>query len=247
VFVHGPQLLFDTPEESRLQLARAGIREVAAGFYSHWHPDHTLGVRVWESLAGDWRTWPPELRRRVETPVYLPQQVAVDARERLALRQHLDFLASQGYVRVVELEDGESVEICGCRVTPLRLAEDYVYAFVLEHDGRRVLLAPDELNGWTPPGWVRGVDLAVLPRGLDEHDPFTGERRLHEEHPLLQAEATFVETLAIVDELAARRVVLSHVEELDGLGYDDLLRLEELQRGEGRELTFAYDGLVLEV
>jgi hypothetical protein len=38
--------------------------------------------------------------------------------------------------------------------------------------------------------------------------------------------------------------VLTHVEEVDGLGYEDLLRLEERLGGAVR---FAYDGLVLEV
>ena len=45
-------------------------------------------------------------------------------------------------------------------------------------------------------------------------------------------------------QLGARRTVLTHVEEMDGLSYDDLLRLE--QRLEGL-VRFAYDGLVLEV
>ena len=61
---------------------------------------------------------------------------------------------------------------------------------------------------------------------------------------MLRFEATFAETLEIVRQLGARRTVLTHVEEMDGLSYDDLLRLE--QRLEGL-VRFAYDGLVLEV
>ena len=62
-FVHGPNIVFDTPEESKLQLERAGIGEIAACFYSHWHPDHTMGRRVWETRNGDFRTWPREAKR----------------------------------------------------------------------------------------------------------------------------------------------------------------------------------------
>src|SRR4029079_19659941 len=32
-FVHGPNIVFDTPEESKLQLERARIDEIAACFY----------------------------------------------------------------------------------------------------------------------------------------------------------------------------------------------------------------------
>ena len=241
-FVHGPNVLFDTPEESKLQLDRAGIRDIAGCFYSHWHPDHTMGRRVWETRNGEFGVWPRQVRQR--TPIYLPAQVAADFRTRLGGWEHLEFMASRGWIEIVELADGETVELDPWTIRPLRLAEDYVYAFLVEGEEKRLLVAPDELNGWEPPEEARGVDLAVIPMGVCEFDPFTRERRIPVEHPVLRFEATLDETLVIVDALAARRVVLSHVEELDGLTYDDLLRLEPLV---GRRITFAYDGLVVEV
>ena len=245
-FVHGPDVLFDTPEEIKDQLNRSQVRRIAACFYSHWHPDHTMGRRVWE-MNGDFRTWPPEDRDVTATPVYFPEQVAADFREYLAGWAHLSFLEQRGYVRLVELADGETVTLDATTITPFRLAEDYVYAFVLERNGKRLLIAPDELNGWEPPDFVRGVDLAVLPMGIAEFDPLTGERRIHPEHPLLRFEATFDETLAIIDRLGARRVVLSHVEEMDGLSYDDLEEVARRLRQSGRQLAFAYDTMTIDV
>ena len=240
-FVHGPNVLFDTPEEIKEQLNRSQVTEIAACFYSHWHPDHTMGRRVWD-MNGDFRTWPRELRQTRTTPVYLPQQVADDFRTYLGGWDHLAFLEQQGWVRVLVVPDGEAVTVDDVTITPFRVAEDYVYAFLLEGGGKRLLVAPDELNGWDPPGFVRDVDLAVLPMGICEFDPFTRERRIHEEHPVLRFEATFAETLEIVAKLGAKRVVLSHVEEMDGLSYDDLLRL-----GEQVGVTFAYDTMLIDV
>lgn len=243
VFVHGPNVLFDTPEESRLQLDRSGVTEIAACFYSHWHPDHTMGRRVWEAVGGrDFRVWPPPERR--PTPIYLPEQVAADARRYLGLQEHLGYLQERGFVRVHELRDGETVEIGGITIRPFRLHEDYVYAFELSGGGKRLLVAMDELHGWTPPPELRGADLAILPMGLTEVDPFSGERKIHEDHPVLRFEATFEQTLGVVDALAAKRVVLSHVEEVDGLGHDDLTRLASRV---GREITFAHDTMTIEV
>ena len=130
-FVHGPNILFDTPEESKLQLERAGIGEIAACFYSHWHPDHTMGRRVWETRNGDFRTWPREAKRPLVTDVYLPEQVATDFRVWLGGMAHLEFMRDRGWIRIHELHDGETVEIGGVTVRPFRLAEDYVYAFEL--------------------------------------------------------------------------------------------------------------------
>jgi phosphoribosyl 1,2-cyclic phosphate phosphodiesterase len=246
-FVHGPDVLFDTPEESKFQLDRAGIGAIAACFYSHWHPDHTMGRRVWETRNGDFRTWPREAKRPLVTDIYLPQQVAADFRIRLGAMEHLEFMRDRGWIRIHELVDGQTVELGGVEIRPFRLAEDYVYAFELRERDRRLLVAMDELNGWVPPDELKGCDLAVLPAGICEFDVFTGERRIHEEHPVLRYEATAEETLAMVDALAAKRVVLSHIEELDGLSHDDLVRFADRLRAEGRPITFAHDGLVVEV
>ena len=246
-FVHGPNILFDTPEESKFQLERAGIGEIAACFYSHWHPDHTMGRRVWETRNGDFRTWPREAKRPLVTDIYLPQQVAADFRTWLGGMAHLEFMQDRGWIRIHELSDGDTVEIDGVTVRPFRLTEDYVYAFELTDGTRRLLVVMDELNGWSPPAAAKGCQVAVLPMGICEFDIFTGERRIDEEHPVLRFEATFEETLAIVAELGAARVVLSHVEEMDTISYDDLERLGERMRAESSPITFAYDGLVIDV
>ena len=116
-FVHGPNILFDTPEESKFQLERAGIGGIAACFYSHWHPDHTMGRRVWETRNGDFRTWPREAKQPLVTDVYLPEQVATDFRIWLGGMAHLEFMRDRGWIRIHELEDGQAVEIgrASCR------------------------------------------------------------------------------------------------------------------------------------
>jgi phosphoribosyl 1,2-cyclic phosphate phosphodiesterase len=243
VFVHGPDVLIDTPEESKYQLNRAGIDHIAGCFYSHWHPDHTMGRRVWETRNMDFRGWPA---RSHATDIFLPEQVAADFGQWLGLREHFEFMARLGTVRVVEMKDGGSVDISGVRITPFRVAEHYVYAFLSESSDARVLIAPDELIGWTPPD-LGPLDLAVLPMGVVEFDVFTGERVIHEDHRVLGTEATFEETLEMVRQIDAGAVVLTHIEEPDGLSYDDLVRLGQHLQSRGLNITFAYDTMVVEV
>lgn len=242
VFVHGPDILIDTPEEIKVQLNRSRVRHIAAGIYSHWHPDHTMGRRVWEELNEDWRGWPPEVQ---STPIYLPHQVAQDFRSRLGNWEHLAYLQHRGFVDLIELTDGDAVTLNGVRIEPFRLAEDYVYAFLLDDADHRVLIAPDELHGWTPPEALRGVDLAVLPMGVVEIDPLSGERKIAPNHPVLRHEATFAQTLAIVERLQPRRTILTHIEEMDGLTYDDLLSVQKGLQRNGHPVEFAYDTLLV--
>jgi phosphoribosyl 1,2-cyclic phosphate phosphodiesterase len=243
IFVHGPDVLIDTPEESNLQLNRAGIDHIAGCLYSHWHPDHTMGRRVWETRNVDFRNWPPDSRR---TNIYLPEQVAHDFQEQLGLKEHFEFMRRQGAVQIIELRDGVTLEFSGVEITPFRLAEDYVYAFLLVTATARILIAPDELHDWNPPD-LGPLALAVLPMGVCEFDVFSGERRLHPEHRALQTEATFRDTLDIVRRLRSQRTILTHIEEPDGLGYDELARLEKWLQREGMNISFAWDTMTVDL
>ncbi len=246
VFVHGPDLLIDTPEEIKDELNRSRVTRIAAVIYSHWHPDHTAGRRVLEEMNIDWRAWPRAPRGTTE--VFLPQQVAVDFREWMGLWDHFQYLQEGvGTVAVHELADGQEVTLGDTTVRPFRLAEDYVYAFLLTEGHRRVLIAPDELKGWSPPADVRGVDLAVLPMGILEFHPVTRERLIHQDHWALPLEATFDETLEIVRQLGAGQVYLTHIEEMDQIGFDELQELGSRLQGDGLPISFAYDTLLVDV
>jgi phosphoribosyl 1,2-cyclic phosphate phosphodiesterase len=83
--------------------------------------------------------------------------------------------------------------------------------------------------------------------GIAEFHPLTGERLIAEEHPVLAAEATFLETLAIVEAIAPRRVVMTHIEESDGLSHDDLAKVAVRMRQQGVDLTFAHDTMTVDV
>jgi phosphoribosyl 1,2-cyclic phosphate phosphodiesterase len=246
VFVHGPDLLIDTPEEIKDELNRSQVTRIAAVTYSHWHPDHTAGRRVLEEMNIDWRAWPRAPRGT--TDVYLPQQVAADFRTRMGLREHLEYMQDGvGTIAIHELADGQDVILGDTVVRAFPVAEAFVYAFLLTEDGRRALIAPDELKGWSPPADVQGVDLAVLPMGILELHPLTGERLIHEEHPMLQVDTTFEETLEIVRRLDAGRVYLTHIEEMDQISFDELREVEARLRQDGLQVSFAYDTLVVDV
>lgn len=242
-FVHGPNILIDTPEEIKDQINRSRITSIAGCCYSHWHPDHVMGRRVWE-MNQDWRQWPPQNHC---TPIYIPEQVAADFHSYLGTWHHLSFMESQGLISIQVLKDGTSFQVGTTTITPIRLAEDFVYAFLFQDSGRRILVVADELNGWNPPPEVQGVDLAVLPIGIMEYHPLTGQRQIPADHPVLKSEATFEQTLEIAHRLNARQIAFTHFEEPDGLSYDDHQTLAHRLGGEGFNVIMAHDTLVLDV
>jgi phosphoribosyl 1,2-cyclic phosphate phosphodiesterase len=238
VFVHGPDVLIDTPEESKIQLNRSQVTRITAGFYSHWHPDHTAGRRVWESRNFEFRSWP---RRFETTPLYIPERVWSDFEANYGLADQFRFMEKQGTVKVVPVAENEPFEIGGARVTAVPLAAENAHAFLFERGGKRVLVAMDETHGWAPPE-LGPLDLAVLPVGVFELHPFTGERLIPEEFCKPPVKKTrYAQALEMVRTLAPRRAVLSHVEEMDRLSHDELVRLGAADGWEP-----AFDGLVAE-
>jgi len=239
VFVHGPDVLIDTPEESKIQLNLSQVTRIAAGFYSHWHPDHTAGRRVWESRNFDFRSWP---RRFVTTPLYIPERVWEDFESNYGLADQFRFMEEQGTVKVVQVAANEPFDVGGTRVTALPLDAENAHAFLFEAAGKRALVAMDETHGWTPPA-LGPLDLAVLPVGVFELHPFSGERLIPEEFCKPPVKKTrYAHALELVRALAPRRAVLSHVEEMDRLSHDELVRLGAADGWEP-----AFDGLVVEV
>jgi len=239
VFVHGPDVLIDTPEESKLQLNRSRVTRIAAGLYSHWHPDHTAGRRVWEARNFDFRSFPPRFET---TPLYVPERVWADFERHYGLADQFRFLERQGTVSIRLLAEEEPFELGGTRITPIPLDAENAHAFLFETDGKRVLVAMDETHGWTPPD-LGPLDLAVLPVGVFERHPFTGERLIPEEFCRPPVRKTrYATALEQLRALAPRRGVLSHVEEMDRVSHDELVRLGAADGWEP-----AYDGLVLQV
>lgn len=243
IYIHDLNLLIDTSEQIDFQVNRARIAHIDTCFYSHWHPDHTAGRRIWE-MNIDWRHWP---RQNNPTDIYLPAQVAVDFKRFLGLEENFQYMQHMGSVKLHVLADGDSVALKGYQVTPFPVAETYVYAFLFAGEGQRVLIAPDELVGWQPPDFVQGVDLVILPMGIIEFDVWTGERRIPSDHPVLKTEATFRQTLAMLQKMQPKQAIMTHLEEPDGLGYADYVRLEAKMQAEGFPLRFAYDTMVVEI
>lgn len=246
IFVHGPDLLIDTPEDIVHSLNRASIKHVAAVTWSHWHPDHTAGCRVLEALNLRMREWPAA---HACTPVYIPQQVQDDFARRGGLAEQMTYLEDRlGIITQHVVPDGETFNLHDVTVQPVKLPVHTasVYAFIITEADKRVLIAPDELYGWQPPAALGHFDLAILPAGVFEFDPFSGERIIHPEHPILGVEATFRQILEMVRALDADRTIFVHIEEPDQLSYDDLMQLQRKVMDEQPDLgkvMFAFDRL----
>lgn len=242
VFIHEHNILFDTPDDIIESLNRAGVEDIRACFYSHWHPDHVMGRRIFEQANWDLRG-----DNNKTTDVYVPERVRDDMKKMLGTWSHLEYMQSLGVVKLHVIAPGESVKIDDLTISPVPVAEDYVFAYLVERGDTRTWIAMDELVGWSPDASVANLDLAILPSGVCEFHPLNGERRIPADEPVLQSEMQFERTLEVIAEMAPKQAVLIHLDEPDGITFDDGLELSRKYQENGLPVTFAWDGYIAEV
>lgn len=242
IFIHGPNVLIDTPEEIKDQIVRSRIKRINACLYSHWHPDHTLGRRVWELINYDFKSYPP---RHKITSIFLPQQVYEDFHEKLGTWEHLRYFSKLGIIKILKMDDGKYVNVCGIRIKPIRLGNNHAYAFLLKWKNKKLLVVHDELTEDFSYKSLRGLDLAILPMGIPEFNPLTGKRSMPRNHPLLKSEMSYNGMMEISRKLKAKRVIITHIEEIYGLSYKDYLLLEKRFSKNGLKIKFAFDSMII--
>ena len=235
---HG--VLIDTPEESnaQLNLHADGALNLSHVLWSHFHPDHTAGVRIVEFIAR-WGTG--------GVPTYMPEDLETGLME-LNLFQ---FAVQRHHLEIHRVSDREPFKLGDLSVTMLRHSGPMpMYSFLLENAKSRFLYNPDhvmtlDLTGLEP-GLLQDLDCAIVQVGLmpDGSQSFI----LPPDHParkvLLPLE-TICENAA---KLGWKKLFFTHLyetirlfpEEYDALG-------QNLSEQFGLEIGFCFDGMTLEL
>ena len=228
LYIHDLELLVDTPEEIRVQLTRSGIKRVRTALYTHWHPDHTAGIRVFEgnynveALVDRSRSWD-------KTRVILPDRVAETFGRFHALSEKLGYLERRELVTAETVECGVPLELTDTAghpwtLTPVALPEEIAVGYLVEGSSR-VFICMDEIKGFD--GAELGqVDAAILPCGYFVENPISGEPIIAADHPVLAGEPSFDETLEIGWTINAGSTTFLHLNHGLGLTPADYEELE---------------------
>ena len=157
----------------------------------------------------------------------------------LGLEDHFQFFEKMGIVRIHEFAEGEVVRLGSATVKAFRMAQPGLASYLVQQGGKRVVLALDEIKDWNPGSELLEPDVLVLETGWFEYDK-QGEQIIPTGHWIRKSEASFDETLELVEKINPRLAIATHIEELNGRSYVDYLELEK--RFKKYRLRFAYDG-----
>jgi len=230
LYVPDQNILFDAPEDIREQLNREKIGHIKHVFVSHWHPDHTMGIRIFEQMNYSFGLKPPK-----KSILYISKETASNLKRQL-LPSFIPLYERRKIIEVRNIEEGERTEFGNLEITPYTLpkSDTFLYKF---NEGKKVAVyAPCDMRGFPMKEDLMDPDVLILhlgyfkelvPRGID------------------LGEYSFDEDLQTIKKLRAKKTVFTHIEEVWRRSYDDYKRMEDQLRE--YNIEFAYDGMIIKL
>ena len=232
-------MLIDTPEDIAVALNNANIKAVNAIAYSHWDPDHTLGMRVIEQLRLEWLDWYEGIKPQSPIDVYATAQTMADLNAiQNKFGSFLDYYENAAHL-IKRHMVSTPLEIGGIKITFVPVPENQgVSIFVFESKGKKLMYAPCDCTPFPENALFRGADALIIG---DTAFGGTGKngRKISPDYPVRMALLPFETVVEIKSRLGIPRLIITHLEEDYGKSYDDYCQMEKQYDG----VQFAYDGM----
>ena len=241
MFIKDINVLFDTPEEIDSQLNRERINNIDYIFYTHWHPDHTFGMRIVEKMYKFWL----DMFVRGRKPKNKVKVCAIEA--------VMEDLKSMGYrggsfftyyektdlIETIDLKGGEAFKIRNFMIIPFEVQTTYNVStvFLIQEDDKRVVYAPCDVKPFPENPKLENLDLLII-GSFHLEGPLREGIVIPPNNPLRVELFSPREIQELSQKLNAKQTVVTHIEEEWGKTYDEYKQLEKEY-----DLEFAYDGM----
>ncbi len=248
LFVENINALVDTPEEIVQQLNRENIHQVEYILYTHWHPDHTMGMRVVEQLNMEYLRWFIEGQLSSQkTTVCAVSEVMEDLKKiRNPSGSYCEFYENHGLISLKELKETVPFNVGKIEITPFLIENPYHLStsFVIQKETKKIAYAPCDCKPFIEHELLKDLDVLIIGNVLPE-GKLKNDYILPENNQLRREAFTIEELLEIIERWRVKRTIVTHIEEEYGKSFDEYKEIEEEYRK--YNIYFAYDGMRIEI
>ena len=240
LFLEDLNLLVDTPEDIAQGLNSADIGQVDLVLFSHMDPDHILGMRVFEHLRLNWFEVAEGKECINPINVFAMEHVIADINSvGSKLGSYLDYYEKvRNLIKRNVVED--NIYLKDIKITFVKA--DHATVFVFEQNNKKVIYAPCDVKPFPERDIFENTDVMIIGNTI-VGEVLKDGYILKEENNIFPELFTMKEIEELKYKYNIKKVIITHLEEDWGKSYDDYLKLEKQYEG----ITFAYDGMTLEV
>ncbi|MCR5185960.1 MAG: MBL fold metallo-hydrolase [Clostridia bacterium] len=213
-YVYDDNLLFDTPEEVRFQLNRENIEKVENIILTHWHPDHTQGIRIIEQINMNHIKHKPEDK---PINVYISKK-QLDMFKKYGAGNFLDFYENKGLIKLLFLENEKPIVFNNVTVIPVYIKRTEGYYFIIKDNktGTKLVYAPCEYHELKVFDFVKDIDVFI------SHCLYFENKEIGSGVDYSSTEDSFEKMLKDSKEMEAKKIIITHTEEAFQLTMDEL-------------------------
>ena len=235
-YVEDVALLFDTPEEIRLQLIREGISNIKNVILTHWHPDHTLGIRILEQLNWDFVNSKP-----LSDPinVYM-SKYQFEMFKKYSCGGFLEYYEKKGFIKINFFNSEDILDFGKIKIQPILIDKTKGFYFVISEQNKRIVYAPCEYHGLKVHPTTKDVDIFIA------HNLFWEDKSISPRKVPPKDEDSFEKMLKDSLIMGAKKIIIVHIEETFELSHNQLNEIFKTKFSE-YEIEASYDGMVIEL
>lgn len=227
IYINDIKGLIDCPEDIGDSLNRRRIMDVDHLFITHWHPDHTFGLRPVLEANYNFR----ENKADKKINMYVAKKVYDDLLKFYpALGYHINVLKT---CKVSILEHNTSIEINGIKATAIGYqgSGSNIYAYLIQEKEKSVLYAPCDTIGFKQE--VTKLNLLINECGIFS--------------PEIKTEISFCDLINKIKNMNVQKTLFTHIEEieLNRYGWNYLAELKNAYPE--IDFEFAYDGMTVQI
>lgn len=228
LFIDDINTVIDCGEEIGDSLNRRNIKKVENLFITHWHPDHTFGLRSLLEANFNFRTNKSD--RSIN--LYIPKKVFETLAKRFPVIDYYVNVQKTGTLHLIE--DGDKIQIRSISISPIGFKgkESDTYAYLIESKGKKALYAPCDTISFA--NYKNFVNLDVL---INECGIFSD----------ISSEISFDALIQRLREIKPKRTFLTHIEEIEVNHWGEKHFQKMKNKYSDIPFDFAYDGMKINV
>jgi len=236
-------LLIDTPEDINSALNNSNINSLDYILYSHWDPDHTLGMRIIEQLRLQWLDFYENKKPENPLTIYCSNGVMQDINGiQNTHGSFMDYYEYMGLIKRKIVINKLSFKN-NINVTFIPIPEEKnVDIFMFEQNGKKLLYAPCDCKEFPENENIYNTDILLIGNTF-VGNVLKNNTVIYKEHLLRKELYSMEDIMEIKKRYNIKNVIITHLEEDWGKSYDDYKNLEN----EYENIIFAYDGMEIEL